>query len=162
MLQCHDGSHFYTNLLLWCSVTCHIWHGRVNFCLTSVHVQCTCSVYSTDIDYLIVLYEYLFCYPSKSCGLSWRLLYNSQMPLFWEFTAMLEISLIWLCPVLPGIPFLGISWYLCIFIVSQKFVLFYIECKIIFLYKMPKKGLLPRGYIYMAEYHLFTIFSNGH
>ena len=72
-----------------------------------------------------------------------------------------SISLLWLCPVLPGIPLLGISWYLSIFIVFQKFIFFYIECKIIFLYKMPKKGLMPWGYIFGWIPFVYSILRQG-
>ena len=46
-------AEYYLSYLTW---------QRVNFCLTNVHIQCTCSVNSMGIDYLIVLYEYLFRY----------------------------------------------------------------------------------------------------
>ena len=41
-----------------------------------------------------------------------------------------SISLLWLCPVFPGIPLLGISWYLSIFIVSQNSYFFILSAKL--------------------------------
>ena len=92
------------------------WQGVI-FCLASVHVQCTCSVYNMGIDYLIVLYEYLFCYNIRPSPVDYCEDYYliPKCHYFENLRLCRSISLIWLCPVLPGIPLLGISWYLSIF-----------------------------------------------